>query len=70
VESYRLFVSPGGERFHQVGSTSQGDRGDATFIEHRFERQRARLIRIETNGCEAFTFPSFSRLTEVEALVD
>ncbi len=69
-ESYRLFVSADGEHFHPVGSTSQGDRGTDTSVEHRFERQAARVIRIETDGCEGFTFPSFSRLTEVEAFAD
>ena len=59
-----------GEHFVEVGSTSEGDRGDARFVEHRFERQLVRVLRIETSGCERFTFPSFSRLTEVEAFAD
>ena len=69
-ERYRLLASSDGEHFVEVGSTSEGDRGDAHFVEHRFERQLVRVLRIETSGCERFTFPSFSRLTEVEAFAD
>lgn len=66
-EDYRVLVSSDGERFEEVGSTAKGRRGDRSFVEHRFDRRPVRLIRIETRGCEDFTFPSFSRLAEVEA---
>ncbi len=66
-ESYRLFVSADGETFEQVGQTKEGGRGDERFVDHRFDPRSVRAIRIETDGCENFTFPSFSRLTEVEA---
>ena len=56
-----------GERFEVVGSTAIGRRGDRSFVVHRFDRRPVRLIRIETSGCEDFSFPSFSRLAEVEA---
>ena len=64
---YRVLVSSDGERFEKVGSAVRGQRGDRPFLDHRFDRRPVRLIRIETRGCEDFTFPSFSRLTEVEA---
>ncbi|MDA0934821.1 MAG: family 20 glycosylhydrolase [Planctomycetota bacterium] len=66
-ESYRLFVSADWETFEQVGRTQSGDRGENRFVDHRFDPRTVRAIRIETDGCENFTFPSFSRLTEVEA---
>jgi N-acetyl-beta-hexosaminidase len=66
-ESYRLLVSGDGESFEPVGQTKPGDRGDTRFVDHRFDPRTVRTIRIETSGCENFTFPSFSRLTEVEA---
>ncbi|MGA1525922.1 MAG: hypothetical protein ACO4CZ_18310, partial [Planctomycetota bacterium] len=66
-ESYRLFVSADGKAFEQIGQTREGGRGDERFVDHRFDPRSVRAIRIETDGCENFTFPSFSRLTEVEA---
>ena len=66
-EDYRVLVSSDGERFEKVGAAVRGQRGDRPFLEHRFDRRPVRFIRIETRGCEDFTFPSFSRLTEVEA---
>ncbi|MGE0144255.1 MAG: family 20 glycosylhydrolase [Planctomycetota bacterium] len=66
-ESYRLFLSADGRGFERVGQTKPGDRGDSRFVDHRFDKRLVHTIRLETDGCERFTFPSFSRLTEVEA---
>lgn len=66
-EVYQLTVSAGGRRYHQVGSAGKGSRGDRSFVEHRFEPRDVRFIRVSTRGCHGLTFPSFSRLTEVEA---
>lgn len=66
-ENYRLFVSTDGVEFEQVGQTAPGARGEERFVDHRFAQRTVHTIRIETQGCEEFTFPSFSRLSEVEA---
>jgi len=69
-EKYRVSVSVDGKKFEQVGETKQGDRGEGRVVEHRFEKRKVKVIRIVTDGCENFTFPSFSRLTEVEAFAE
>lgn len=69
-ENYRVYVSPNGIDFERVGATQQGDRGEGRSVEHTFEKRVVSVIRIVTNGCENFTFPSFSRLTEVEAFAE
>lgn len=69
-EKYRVYVSKDGKTFEKIGETKQGDRGEGRVVEHRFKRRKAKVIRIETNGCENFTFHSFSRLTEVEAFAE
>ncbi len=65
-EKYRLYISTDGKAFHKVGETSQGQRGKKRYIEHQFDTTKVKVVRIETDGFEDFTFPSFSRLTEVE----
>lgn len=65
-EIYELLVSRDGKAFEQVGSAKKGSRGDATFVEHAFDAREARYVRIATHGCHGLTFPSFSRLTEVQ----
>lgn len=69
-EKYRLSVSGDGKKFDQVGKTKQGDRGEGRVVEHRFKKRKVKVIRIVTDGCKNFTFPSFSRLTEVEAFAE
>ena len=69
-ERYRLYVSDDGARFDLVGTTRKGDRGQGSVVEHRFTRRAVRVVRIETDGCEDFVFPSFSRLTEVEVFAE
>lgn len=69
-EKYRLLLSTDGKAFEKVAETKKGDRGDKTFVEHTFDKRGTKVIRIETDGFEHFTFPSFSRLTEVEAFAE
>lgn len=66
-ELYELLTSPDGVAWQKVGETEKGSRGDRTFVEHRFEPRPVRFLRIRTRGCHGLTFPSFSRLSEVEA---
>lgn len=66
-EIYDLLVSSNGESFTQVGTSTQGTRGDRTFVEHTFDPQPVSTILIRTQGCHGLTFPSFSRLSEVMA---
>jgi N-acetyl-beta-hexosaminidase len=65
-ERYRLGVSADGVAYEQVGASDQGTRGEAAFVEHRFAPRAARFVRLVTDGCQALTFPSFSRLCEVQ----
>lgn len=58
----------GGRRALPAGGESgKGKRGAAAFVEHRFEPRPVRFLRIRTRGCHGLTFPTFSRLTEVQA---
>ncbi|GAB4137787.1 MAG: hypothetical protein Fur0037_03100 [Planctomycetota bacterium] len=66
-EVYELFVSADGKTFERVGEAGKGTRGERSFVEHRFPARRVAVIRILTRGCHGMTFPSFSRLSEVQA---
>ena len=66
-EIYDLHVSVDGSSWQQVGTSGKGTRGEQSFVEHRFEPRTVRYVRIVTQGCHGLTFPSFSRLCEVEA---
>ena len=66
-EVYALLVSVDGERYEEVGRAGKRTRGDRSFVEHVFDRREVARIKIVTEGCHGLTFPSFSRLTEVEA---
>jgi hypothetical protein len=70
-EVYRLLVSADGVRWHPVGSSEdRGSRGDRSFVEHRIAPRSVRFVRVVTRGCHGLTFPSFSRLCEIEAFSD
>ncbi len=70
-ELYELFVSgDGGATWTSVGQTAEGTRGEATFVEHAFDARPVSHVRIVTEGCKNLTFPSFSRLCEVEAFAE
>ena len=66
-EVYRLLASEDGVSFTEVGRSQEGTRGDESFVDHTFTPRTLRSLRIVTRGCHGLTFPSFSRLTEVEA---
>ncbi|MDF1837586.1 MAG: family 20 glycosylhydrolase [Planctomycetota bacterium] len=66
-EEYELLVSLDGETFEPVGQTEKGSRGRNTHVEHSFKSRQVRYILIRTRGCQDLTFPSFSRLSEVQA---
>jgi N-acetyl-beta-hexosaminidase len=65
-EIYELLVSTDGRTYDQVGAAKKGTRGKQTFIEHTFDLRKIRFIKVETHGCHGLTFPSFSRLCEIE----
>lgn len=65
-EIYELAVSTDGERFERVGAAGEGTRGANPFVAHSFAPRRVRWVRVTTHGCHGLTFPSFSRLTEIE----
>lgn len=69
-EIYDLHVSADGSSWQQVGTANKGTRGENRFVEHRFEPREVRFVRIVTHGCHGLTFPSFSRLCEVEAFAN
>ena len=66
-EIYDLLVSADGSAWRRVGRAQKGSRGEDSFVVHRFAPRDVRYIRIVTQGCHGLTFPSFSRLCEVEA---
>ncbi|MDA1267405.1 MAG: hypothetical protein O2816_20170, partial [Planctomycetota bacterium] len=63
-------ASTDGVSFDEVGRAGAGTRGEATFVDHSFPAREVRALRIVTEGCHGLTFPSFSRLTEVQAYAD
>lgn len=66
-ELYELLTSADGSAWRRVGATAKGSRGERSFVEHRFPPRPVRFVKILTRGCHGLTFPSFSRLCEVEA---
>lgn len=65
-EIYELMVSTDGRTYEQVGAAKKGTRGKQTFVEHRFDLRKIRFVKVATHGCHGLTFPSFSRLCEIE----
>ena len=65
-EIYELLVSVDGKHFEQVGAASKGSRGERADVAHVFEARRVRFVKVMTHGCHGLTFPSFSRLCEVQ----
>ena len=66
-ELYEVFVSSDGETFERVGGTTKDSRGKRSYVDHTFPPRLVRWIEIRTRGCHGLTFPSFSRLVEVQA---
>ncbi|MEM1085163.1 MAG: family 20 glycosylhydrolase [Verrucomicrobiota bacterium] len=66
-EVYRLFASADGKRFEKIGETEMGSRGDKDHVVFTFDPREISHLKIETDGCEGLTFPSFSRISEVMA---
>jgi hexosaminidase len=68
-EVYELLVSADGRDYEQVGAAGERSRGERSFVEHRFASRKVRYVKIATHGCHGLTFPSFSRLCEVEVFL-
>jgi hexosaminidase len=68
-ESYRVLVSRDGEEFSEVGRRLEKPAQPTVFINHDFEPQEVRYIRVESNGCKQNVFESFSRLIEIQAFL-
>jgi len=66
-EIYDLFVSTDGKIFEKIGQSGKGTRGNKNHVEHVFDAQEIKVIKVSTQGCHGLTFPSFSRLSEVMA---
>lgn len=66
-EIYDVLVSEDGETFKKVGESKEGTRGEKNYVEHNFGPESVRYLKIRTNGCHGLTFPSFSRLCEIQA---
>lgn len=65
-EVYELLVSTDGVKFELVGASKKGTRGENTFVTHAFDTRSVRYVKVATHGCHGLTFPSFSRLCEIE----
>lgn len=66
-EIYDVLISADGKDYRKVGESKQGTRGEKNFVEHSFDPAKASHIKIRTSGCHGLTFPSFSRLCEIQA---
>ena len=66
-EKYELQISADGRTYHKIGEAKEGTRREESFVDHRFDSQAVKFIKVITGGCQNLTFPSFSRLTEIEA---
>ncbi len=66
-EIYEVFVSADGENYEKVGESKEGTRGEKNYVDYAFPARKVAFIKISTQGCHGLTFPSFSRLSEVEA---
>ena len=65
-EIYELMVSADGRSYEQVGAAKKGSRGEQSFVTHAFVSRKVRYVKVATHGCHGLTFPSFSRLCEIE----
>jgi len=66
-EIYELLVSRDGKKYQKVGESGKGTRGEQSYVEHRFDSRDVEFIKVVTKGCHGLTFPSFSRLCEIQA---
>ncbi|MFK7740232.1 MAG: family 20 glycosylhydrolase [Planctomycetota bacterium] len=69
-EVYEVLVSDDGAKWQRVGQAKAGSRGEQSYVEHRFEPRPIGFVRVVTQGCHGLTFPSFSRLCEIEAFAE
>ncbi|MFT6182156.1 MAG: hypothetical protein ACJAQT_005221 [Akkermansiaceae bacterium] len=56
-----------GEKFSGDGTSKEGTRGEKHHVVHSFASRQVGYLKDVTQGCHGLTFPSFSRLSEVEA---
>ncbi|MDF1798505.1 MAG: family 20 glycosylhydrolase [Planctomycetota bacterium] len=69
-ELYELLISADGIHYDSIGTTTEGTRGENAFVEFAFEQRPVSHVKLLTQGCHNLTFPSFSRLTEIQAFAE
>ncbi len=65
-EKYELQISKDGKTFEPVAKRHTRPEKSTGRIEHDFELQSARYVRVLTHGCKGYVFDSFSRITEIQ----
>ncbi|MCC9644772.1 family 20 glycosylhydrolase [Rhodopirellula sp. JC740] len=65
-EKYSVEVSLDGEHFTEVGSRKEKPETETSVVEHAFEPQQVRYVRILSEGNRGYVFDSFSKILEVE----
>ena len=66
-EKYTLQISSDGKSYVDVGARLEKPENPQAVVEHKFEPQKARFIRIQSHGNRGYVFDSFSKIVEVEA---
>ena len=66
-ESYRVLVSTDGKEFSEVGRQVDKPEAPTASVDHDFEPQAVRFVKVESHGCKQNVYGSFSRLIEVQA---
>ena len=65
-EKYAVEVSADGETFTEVASRMEKPDTPTSVVEHKFETQQVRYVRIRSHGNHGYVFDSFSKLIEVQ----
>ena len=66
-EKYSVEVSQDGKSFTEVGSRLEKPEKPTPRVEHKFEPQNARYIRVRSHGNRGHVFDSFSKIIEIQA---
>ena len=66
-EKYKVEISEDGKAFTEVASRLEKPEKVENRVEHPFDPQKVRYIRIVTHGNKGHVFDSFSKISEVEA---
>ena len=69
-EKYSVELSKDGKLFTEVGSRLEKPEKPTPKVEHKFDAQDARYVRVRTHGNRGYVFDSFSKIIEIQAFKD